>query len=356
MTSTRRPGYKRTALLVTLSTAAVLLTACHEDPTPGVESKPVWSRPLPKERWCLQYEAKALVDSSGDTVQRYDPATGKVMWSYKAPNQSCPRATKQAVYSAGDGRINAIDPATGKPLWTAITSDPKPAVTDGYEPVATTSHVHTKFDGQLRAVDLTTHKVAWRRWETDDVGMERIAADGNTLITVTANGKVRALNGSDGKPLWTYATPSAGSILAEPVIVGGSVYVSSADRHLYAISLTTGRLQWRTKLHADSDWRVAVRGNTLFTADSQYLYGLETKTGRIRWEIKSDDHQYLGTAPGQVLYTRPKSKEIRSLNPTSGDTNWTLPLSDKDAYFATSDTHLFIQDGKHISAHKFTNP
>lgn len=348
----RRP----TTLLATFTTAAALLTACHEDPKPGVESKPVWSRPLSEKRWCVQYHAGALVDSGGGTVERYDPATGKIMWRYKAPNQSCPRATEQAVYSAGDGRINAIDPATGKPLWTAVTSDPKPAVTDGYEPVATTSHVHTKFDGQLRAVDLTTHKVTWQRWETDDVGLERLAADGNTLVTVTANGKVRALNGSNGKPLWTYATPSAGSILAEPVIDGESVYVGSADRHLYAISLTTGRLQWRTRLHAPSDWRVAVRGDTLFTADSQYLYGLETKTGKIRWETKSDDHQYLGTGPRQLLYTRPGTKEIRSLDPTTGHTNWTLPIGAKDAQFATSTTHLFIQAGKNISAYKLTNP
>ena len=53
------------------------------------------------------------------------------------------------------------------------------------------------------------------------------------------DGKIYALNASDGKLVWSFTT--GGQVASSPAVSGGEVYVGSSDGKVYALNASDGK-------------------------------------------------------------------------------------------------------------------
>ncbi|MCI4318986.1 MAG: PQQ-binding-like beta-propeller repeat protein [Thermoplasmata archaeon] len=123
-------------------------------------------------------------------------------------------------------------------------------------------------------------------------------------------------------PAWSYAT--GGVIGAQPVIVGGHVFVSSWDGYFYDLN-ATGGLLWKSFLGIDanklcskppappaprgpSDTATVVGGTVYVGGGDGALYALNASTGNLLWRVplgNTSAGYYLWSSPlvvGTVLY------------------------------------------------------
>lgn len=85
---------------------------------------------------------------------------------------------------------------------------------------------------------------------------------------------------------WTFKTGNA--IEGAPAVVAGVVYVGSADKHLYAVELATGKLKWKTALGAPTKASPAVRDGAVYVGDSDgKLYAMNAADGAVKWTFEA---------------------------------------------------------------------
>ncbi len=91
---------------------------------------------------------------------------------------------------------------------------------------------------------------------------------------------------------WAFGFPGDSSASAQPVVVGGRVYVGSWGGGVYSLDVETGCIHWR--FEAESGVRTAI--NFAETADGlvmalfgdlqTYTYGVDAETGELQWKVR----------------------------------------------------------------------
>ncbi|CAN5305740.1 PQQ-binding-like beta-propeller repeat protein [soil metagenome] len=102
---------------------------------------------------------------------------------------------------------------------------------------------------------------------------------------------------------WTFKTGN--SIDSAPVIVGDTVYVSSGDKHLYALELKTGKPIWKTNLEAPLKAAPAVDKGVVYVANSDgKLFAVEAATGKVKWNFEAQGEVTAGANfhNGNILF------------------------------------------------------
>ncbi len=83
-------------------------------------------------------------------------------------------------------------------------------------------------------------------------------------------------------PTWTREIE--GSIWGSPVVVDGTLYIGSYDRHLYALSAETGAVKWRYRTGDRIDGTPAVVDGTVYVGSfDRNVYALDAETGEEQW-------------------------------------------------------------------------
>ena len=137
------------------------------------------------------------------------------------------------------------------------------------------------------------------------------------LFSTGNDGKIRAINTSDGSSEWEYLTPAP--IKFPPTIWEGCAYVGGGDGYVYCLDATTGRLLWRFRAapierhmmvygNLSSTWPVhsgvlvhdgvAYAAAGIIDQDGTYVYALDAKTGKIKWQNNSSGHLNLELRKG----------------------------------------------------------
>jgi outer membrane protein assembly factor BamB len=85
---------------------------------------------------------------------------------------------------------------------------------------------------------------------------------------------------------WTFKTGNA--IEGAPAVVGDTVYVASADKHLYAVELATGKPRWKTPLGGPMKASPAVRDGKVYVGDSDgRLFCVNAADGKVLWTFEA---------------------------------------------------------------------
>ena len=119
---------------------------------------------------------------------------------------------------------------------------------------------------------------------------------------------------------WAFGFPGASSGGTQPVVVGGRVYVATAEGELYVLDAKTGCVYWMLEVEAAVRSAITLDerpDGTLvayFGDQTANVYAVDAKAGKVLWKVEVDDHPHAAiTAAPQLhngrLYVPVSSRE-----------------------------------------------
>jgi outer membrane protein assembly factor BamB len=145
--------------------------------------------------------------------------------------------------------------------------------------------------------------------------------------------------GSFGSLHWKFQT--GGKIFSSPAISGGTAFVGSEDKNLYAVDIKSGKLRWKFPTGGAVHSSPAVFKNVVyFGSYDGYYYALEENSGKLIWKFKTGGEKKVGAIG---LWTmKPSDEYMEDLY----DFFLSSPLIDQNEtdptiYFGSSDGNLY---------------
>lgn len=146
---------------------------------------------------------------------------------------------------------------------------------------------------------------------------------GNRYVTST---QVTAQSVAGLKQAWTFKMDDDGPVETAPIVWNGTMYVTSAHDHVYALDAATGQLKWS---FADDPHVIAfaanrgvalLDGNVYIGTLDGHLIALDAATGKKVWDIvgvHDTKNSFYTMAP--VPYHSPSGQDMLLLGVSNGD-------------------------------------
>jgi polyvinyl alcohol dehydrogenase (cytochrome) len=156
----------------------------------------------------------------------------------------------------------------------------------------------------------------WNGWGVDLV---------NSRLQPTG---LRAADVPKLKVKWAFGFPGVVSVDAQPTVVGGRVFLGSADGTVYSLDAASGCLYWNFK--AASKVRTAIsltpfgqgRYAAYFGDGETTVYAVDAQTGGLLWKTKLDTHPMAGITGAPKIYdgrvyvgVRSAAEEVAAADP-----------------------------------------
>lgn len=274
----------------------------------------VWSTPV---RTVLVPESQNLVASSGlvlvadpSGVIALDALTGNYRWKVSPDDsiiQALGAADENTYFTGTRGQnVHALSLPAGTILWSTHLSGPDWVKANVIGVAVSGDTVFAS--GVIRrtaavvprdifvvALDRRNGRELWR-YETNYGGDHVLYAAPQVtpelvLLPDERERVVFALDRATGARRWGAYTDSLwGGPHEKPFVADGVVYFGSYDQYIYAVSLATGGLIWKTKTVA-SIRHVVACGEYVF-GDNQGVEVLDRRTGRLIREVVADDDDF----------------------------------------------------------------
>ncbi len=168
----------------------------------------------------------------------------------------------------------------------------------------------------------------------------------------------RCLDAATGKEVWTLEYEAAEEVdysnapRATPVIVEELVYLQGATGELHCVTLTTGRVVWRTNLFKDYGAELLFWGSSIaplvvddllvFTpgAEEASIVAVDRRTGELRWKAAGHAAAYssfvLGTFSGVRQIVGYDVGSLGGWDPESGERLWAMVPPDSSDFNVTT--------------------
>lgn len=195
------------------------------------------------------------------------------------------------VVRGGDGRVYALDAATGKRRWVYDQGNvPLLSVRgNGALLVANGVVFFGSDDGLLVALRLDNGAKLWEQRLASGEGrtdIERlddadggVLLDGNTLYAAAYHGRLTAVDGPSGRPLWSHPFSTYTSLAAKD----NSIFGVDDNSGVWAFDRSAGADMWKnTSLKYRWLTGPAVQGNYVVVGDMEgYVHWLQTGDGAL---------------------------------------------------------------------------
>jgi len=231
-----------------------------------------------KERWqqstdgeihgaATFHQDHVLAASQDGTLYCFAAQDGTLVWKYETDDQirCSPTIAGDRTFLGGcDGQLHVVDLATGKaigqplPLGGPTGSTPAVAGSKAFLPI---------MDGLVLAFDWKNSQQLWE-YQDDALSQEyrasaAVAAD--RVVVSSKNRQVDAISISTGERLWRYTLRRRAD--ASPVIAGDDVWIASTDGRLIRLSLENGEEKWIYEIRGAFLAGPAIAGDSLYIAD-----------------------------------------------------------------------------------------
>jgi outer membrane protein assembly factor BamB len=153
---------------------------------------------------------------------------------------------------------------------------------------------------------------------------------------------------------WTFKCGD--TIEGAPAIVNGVVYVSSLDKHLYALDLATGKQKWKVKL-SYMKASPSVKGDRVYVGDLDGTFHcLKTADGSKVWDFQTDgeimagcnfhgDNVLIGSHDATLYCLDRNGKKVWDVK-TDGPVNGSAAVIGDVTFVAGCDSVLHVLDAK----------
>jgi outer membrane protein assembly factor BamB len=211
-------------------------------------------------------------------------------------------------------------------------------------------------EGKLVALDISNGSRLWDEplgtsgaiYGTPAVGGDLVYVGTYRYITGTgcapgvSEGKIYALNASSGAVRWVY--PREGTL--EPIVSGvvvalDKVYFGCSDGKVYALDAATGDLQPGFPfVTGDKIWATpAVDGETLYIGSfDKKLYAIDAITGEQKWEKPFETDGAIASTPlvyNNTVYFGSFDRYFYAVDAATGSPKWKFPAEPAEKWFWT---------------------
>jgi outer membrane protein assembly factor BamB len=261
-------------------------------------------------------DTKAYIGTDKGILFGVNRKTGQTAWQFTGATGSLltrPAVSdKSVVIESSDNTVYGVDPASGKQKWKFV----RPDGSLGYAAprVGGTDALYSCGETTLYRLNLETGKEKWHTYiggkstSTPDVGGGRVYVGGDGT-------GISAFSQDDGKALWNFKGIKADDWFGAPLYAGGTVYVATYNRYVYAVDAATGTVKWSYRPLGASLSQPALdakRGVLYVTSttfkDNPTITALDIKTGKSLWSYRagyingspiiSEDRLYVGSTNG----------------------------------------------------------
>jgi outer membrane protein assembly factor BamB len=199
------------------------------------------------------------------------------------------------IYAASaDGEVRAVDRDSGKTVWREELELPLSGGVGLYE----NSLFLGTNDGEVLRLDAQSGELLWSTPVTGEI-LAPPQGNGRVVVAQTYDGKLFGLKHDSGEILWRY--DSSVPVLtirgtSTPVLDGGVVYAGFANGRVVALDTTDGSVRWEVRVAipegrseieriVDVDGTMALVGTELYVASYHgRVAALDTRTGRKIWQ------------------------------------------------------------------------
>ncbi len=273
------------------------------------------------------------IQTRNSVAQVLEAETGGTRWMAQIGTRGAPSselaANEHFVAGTNGTTLYVLDLATGKPVFERqLDGVPfaAPAIND-------TRVFVPMFNGML--ISYLLHKPKAEPWVYRASGhiLAKPLVTPKTVVWGTAKGNAY-LNDLD-KVKMRFQLKTNGEIVSPMAERAGVIYVASRDGYAYALSETTGQIQWRFSCGSPLDHEPVVVEDLLFLFPAEgSMFAVSADRGTERWR-RSDVKQFLAyrrtdpkypDLPG-CLYVANKAGDTLMLDPATGGLIDTLPTS-----------------------------
>lgn len=188
----------------------------------------------------------------------------------------------------------------------------------------------------------------------------------DTLFVASIEGRLVALNTSDGSRLWPDSvlggseSKSKVVIYGTPAVEGELVYLGGYNGKVYAVTASSGAVRWvyprEGNLEPIIGGVVVSQGKVYFGCSDEKLYTLDAATGdRVRQPFQAGDKIWsTPTIDGETIYVTSLDNRLYALNTTDGSERWqfeaggsviSTPLVyENTVYIGAFDGHFYAVD------------
>jgi serine/threonine-protein kinase len=204
-------------------------------------------------------------------------------------------------------------------------------------------------DGEVAAIDPKTGRVAWKVAPAGP--LKRITYIASPIIArsriVFADnvGKVFALDGSNGKTVWT--TPLAARPNTSLVLVGNTIVIGTMDGFLNWIDSASGAITKRVRL-SSFPYGTPISAPPLLFAlvgeNKSKLVAVDAKSGEVRWERATPKEwtTYRPLVTGSVVIVGTQDKDLCAFNRSDGTQRWCRPIGQIPRGLGTAGDTLYV--------------
>lgn len=260
-----------------------------------------------------------------------------------------------------NGDLLALDAQTGALVWHAevgneVTADP--AVGEGRVVVHTSG-------GKVISYNAETGEQQWQyEYQTPTLTLRGASAPtiiSGGVVLGDSNGTASILIAENGQQAWTQTVGTASGatelealadIDANPVVIGGVIYMVAYNGELVALELRSGEVRW--KRDYSSFENLLVRGGRIYLTDDQsHIYGLDQEGGIELWSNNEmfgrkltgpqwhDGFIVVGDLEGYLHWLNPTNGNIEGRYEVGGDGIFSQPAIDGTTlYTQTRDGEL----------------
>lgn len=207
--------------------------------------------------------------------------------------------------------------------------------------------VYVSYQGRVLAVNASNGTLTWQFPAEDPTPAKPFYAApavSEDLIVAGNYGKELFALDKSGKPIWEGPfTTTAGNFAATPLIVGDTILAPASDDNLYAVD-RTGKQLWKFKTRNVLLAQPSSDGEVVYLpAMDHRLYALNISDGSLVWEadlgsaltsaaILDGEMLYLGTMGGEVVAVNTSDGSVAWRKEVGGEI-WATPVLGEDTLF-----------------------
>ena len=252
-----------------------------------------------------------LVGSSKGNILAYD-FNGKPQWKAKVSSEvlSAPRFFDGLVIArTGDNHIFGLDAADGSRKWVYERTSPALSLRSSAGITVDGGAVYAGFaGGKMVAIRADNGNILWEATVSQPKGVteiERISditslpiCDGPVVYAVAYQGRIAAIDRTNGKVVWNRDISSYSGLNAE----AGKVFVSHTLGAIYAIDYDTGKTFWRQGALTNRNLTAPLpMGSLVAVGDLEgYIHFLSRDSGTFSSRIKIDGNPVMSLIAGNT--------------------------------------------------------